>query len=478
MRSSYARSTWLFARLVGVTSLGAFVSAHAQLHGLFGEAGILPLAPRLARVQAAMGDDVWWTRPTLLLSTGASDDALSALCVVGELASLMLALGVLPGPSAVVAALGYVSIVNVGAPFFPLQWDTLLIETLWLTALVAPWRTVLATPARASEPPHVARWALWLLVARLMLASGIVKWVGDEVWRDLSALSFHYETQPLPSPLSPWMHAGPRWTHTLGAIVTFVIELALPFFVIAGRRARHVAAAGFLLLQGLIAITGNYGFFNLLAIALCVPLLDDAVIDRVLPARWRAPGVAAARPWQVVAPSAIASLLIVLQIAQFASSLGAPVRDEIATMMERSHAIWATSSYGLFADMTTERPELVIEGSVDGETWVAYDFRYKPGDDLAEGLPITLTHMPRVDWMLWFAALTGPEGAPWVRALQIALLERRAPVLALLERDPFDGAAPRFVRVIEWDYELAPPGGDATWTRSRPRPWGRVVRAR
>lgn len=467
----YALSSWLALRLVGATALTAFVSLHVQVIGLFGAEGILPLAPRVERLREALGDDAWTTRPTLLFATGASDDALIGLCVAGELAALALALGVLPGPSAVLSALLYLSFVGVGSPFLPLQWDTLLIEVLWLSAVIAPWRAAWTPPWRAQEPPHVARWAMWLLLARLMFASGVVKLAGDEVWRDLSALTYHYETQPLPSPLSPYVHAMPAWLHALGALFVFFVELApVPFLVFGPRRARHFAGACILLLQLLIALTGNFGFFNLLTAALCVALFDDAALRRVIPTRWRAPGALAVRARQVIAPSLAASVLVVLQLTQLATSLGAPARDEVTVLIERTQPLWLTSSYGLFADMTTERPELVIEASVDGERWVPYRFRWKPGDP-ARGLAFAGPHMPRMDWMLWFAALGPPENAPWVRALLRGLLERRAPVLALFEEDPLDGARPRFVRVVRWDYRFAAAGSDATWTREEPTPF-------
>lgn len=477
-RGRYALASWIFQRLLGASALSAFVSLHVQVLGLFGAEGVLPIAPRLARAHEALGGALWASRPTLLLATGASDGALVALCAVGELAALALALGVAPGPAALLSALAYVSLVNVGAPFFPLQWDALLIEALWITALLAPWRALVVPPWRATEPPAIARWALWLLLARLMLASGIVKWIGDEVWRDLSALSYHYETQPLPGPLSPFMHALPMPAHQLGALFTFFVELPVPFLVFGPRRARHFAAACIALLQIAIALTGNFGFFNLLTASMCVLLVDDAAISSALPAAARAhaaPGEPRPAWWHVALPSALATFLIALQLAQLATSLGAPAREPVVDLIERTQPLWLTSSYGLFADMTTERPELVIEGSEDGERWLPYPFRYKPGDP-ERALPFTGPHLPRLDWMLWFAALGRPEDAPWVGALERALLEGRPPVLALFARDPFEGRRPRYVRVVAWDYRFAPPGGEATWIRARPRPWGPVLR--
>ena len=456
--------------MLGLTTLTAMVSLHAQVLGLFGEQGLLPLGPRVVRLHEALGDGAWTTRPTLLFLTGADDGALVGLCVAGELAAILLMLGVLPGPSALACWAIYLSFVNVGTPFLPLQWDTLLCEALVLGAVVAPWRTVLARPSRAPEPAHLARWAVVLLVARLMLASGIVKLAGDAVWRDLTALSYHYETQPLPGPLARWADAMPMALHRVGAAFTFVCELAVPFLFFAPGRARRIAVGLTLALQLLITLTGNYGFFNLLAATLCVMALDDALLDRAtarLPARWRprANAAQALAPRQVIVPSLAAAVLMILQLAQLATSLGAPARPEIVALLETTDPYRLSSSYGLFADMTTERPELVIEGSLDGETWVPYELPYKPGS-LDRALPLAGTHMPRLDWMLWFAALNERHtDVPWLRALQLALLERRAPVLGLFEGDPFEGEAPRFVRIVRWDYSFAPPGSGRVWER-------------
>jgi hypothetical protein len=473
---AHALSHWLFLRALGATALAAFVSLHVQVHALFGSEGILPLAPRLERVARSLGQSAWMERPTLLLTTGASDRALDGLCISGEIAAALLMLGVTPGPAALACFAIYASLVQLGSPFLPLQWDTLLLETLALAAIAAPWRDVISRPSRAGEPAHVARWAIWFLLARLMLASGVVKLLGgDPVWRDLSALAYHYETQPLPGPLSPSMHALPGAVHAAGAIFTYVAEIALPPLMFAPRRFRHLAALGTIALQILIALTGNYGFFNALTIALAISLFDDAALLRLVPRR-AAPTAASARWWHVALPSALASVMAVLGFFQLTTSLGAPASEGVITLLEASDRARLTSSYGLFANMTTERPELLIEGTVDGATWLPYELHYKPGDP-GRGLPFVPMHMPRVDWMLWFAALGEPEDAPWVMQLARALLERRAPVLALLERDPFDGAPPRAIRITRWDYRLAAPGSAVTWHRSSPLPWGPILRA-
>jgi hypothetical protein len=254
----------------------AFVSLHVQLDGLFGSQGIAPLAPRLEHVHFA---DV----PSLLVLTGASEGAMSFVAFLGELASLALLFGVLPGLAALIAFAAYLSFVGVGWPFVPLQWDTLLLEALVLTALVSPWDRVLVRPTALPEANDFARAAIVFLACRLHVASGLVKVLsGDPHWAALDALDFHFETQPLPTPLAPLAHALPTPIHAAMTLVVYALEIVLPFAAPV-RAARPWVLAGLVLLQLTIAITGNYGFFNLLAAVLALPLLDDAQLARVVP---------------------------------------------------------------------------------------------------------------------------------------------------------------------------------------------------
>lgn len=478
--SSFALSNWLFLRLLGATALAAFVSLHVQVLGLFGSQGILPLQARLERVRASLGSAVWTERPTLLWLLGGDDAVLTGLCVAGEVASLLLLCGFVPGPASLACWAIYASFLSVGSPFLPLQWDTLLCESLVLAAIVAPWAELWSAPSRAREPAAVARWAVAFLVARLLFASGIVKLQADEVWRNLTALAYHYETQPIPNPISPYIHAMPLEFHELGALFTFFAEIPIPLLLFGPPRMRRFAVLVSIALQVAISLTGNFGFFNFLTVTLLVSTLDDAALVRLLPAPVRARLGPRRGPPPRLAPTLVRSLLAtamsVLGFLHFATSLGAFARPELGAILEATHPFWLSSSYGLFADMTTERPELILEGSLDGRNWEPYEFRYKPGDP-ERALPFCGLHMPRMDWMMWFAALGEPEHAPWVRALGRALLERREPVLALFERVPFRHEPPRFLRIVRWQYRFAPPGGQQVWIRSDPRPWGPVLRS-
>ena len=456
---TYARSTWLFGRALGLTFLIAFASFHVQLEGLVGEHGIVPAA-RLLEALGARGYG-FGDAPSLAWWIGADDASLHLVCVLGEAVALALLAGALPGPSSLVAAFLYLSIVSVGGPFMSFQWDALLVESGCLAALVLPWQPF-HSPRRLLEPPLVARWALYLLVARLVFLSGVVKLrSGDPAWSSLTALEYHYWTQPLPNPLSWLVHHLPGPFHVASAALTFAIELGLPFAIVFGRAGRRVAFAGFAGLMLVIGVTGNYGFFNLLALALCLPLVDDAILERVTPARIAAhvASAAGALPsWRTMArriaavPAVAIAAIGVLQILVSVGA-GARLPEWAVAPLDAVTPYRLVNGYGLFAVMTKERREIRIEGSLDGESWREYRFRFKPADP-SEMPREAFFHMPRLDWQMWFAALGSYRQSPWLAELMARLLEAQPDVLALFEDDPFDGRAPRFVRARIADYSF------------------------
>jgi hypothetical protein len=438
----------------------AFVSFHVQVEGLIGERGILPAVRRMEALEArGFG---FFDVPTLAWWVGAGNGALHALCVAGELASLLLLLGIVPGAAALAAALFYLSLLTISGTFMALQWDILLVEAGVLAALMLPWCPV-DRPSELREPPPLARWALYLLVFRLIFLSGVVKLAsGDPAWASLAALEYHYWTQPLPGPLSYFVHQLPAALHRACTAATLAIELVLPFAIFAWAPGRRIAFAGTALLMIAIALTGNYGFFNLLTIVLALPLLDDAAIERVLPKRARAllrPTAIAPRGLERIRrplAAVLASVLIALGALQLVMSLGGGrhLPDAAVSALDVARRFHVVNGYGLFAVMTRVRREIRIEGSLDGRTWREYRFRYKPGDP--RELPgISVPHMPRLDWMMWFAALGSWRDSPWLAPFMQRLLDAEPDVLALLAEDPFGGARPRFVRAYLYDYRFS-----------------------
>ncbi len=472
---SHALSMALVGRGVGLTTLAAFVSLHVQVLGLFGSGGIDPMTRRVTFLADSFGAEAFLAAPSVFFAIGGSDLALHVTCALGELAGLAMMVGVLSGPAALLAYLLYLSFASLGAPFLPLQWDTLLLESLVIGAIVLPW-SLRQRLDQCVEPTLPMRAVVWLLVGRLMFASGWVKLAsGDDTWWSLRALDSHFETQPLPVGLSYLLHFGPRWIRTLGAAMTFGVELILPFAIPAGVLGRRIAASGFVALMVSIALTGNYGFFNLLSIVLALSLLDDACLLRVLPKRLRERvGTVPRSPSPLArrATTGFASVQLALGAFALLATLGVrvPLPDAVSSFR-------LASGYGLFAVMTTERPIVIFEGTEDGVTWREYAYRYQ-SSDVARGPSQCFPHMPRLDWMIWFAGLGDYESNRWISAVERGLLERRPEVLGLFERDPFHGERLRSVRAVRYLYRFAPPGDPDWWVREGREPYGPALSRR
>lgn len=458
---NYRLARWLFVRLLGLIYLAAFVSLWVQVDGLIGSNGILPATDFLNRAGPQLtGWERYHLLPTLLWFNP-GDGALHLLCGGGALLAALLIVGVAPGPILALLWLFYLSLVTVSREFLSFQWDNLLLEAGFLAIWLAPWRI---RPARALQPPlRPVLWTLWFLLFKLMFSSGLVKLLsGDPTWRSLTALNFHYETQPLPTPLAWYAHQLPGWFQAASVALMFVIELGVPFLIF-GPRLRRWAFGPLAGLQLLILLTGNYAFFNWLAIALCVLLLDDEILHRVLPGsltqRLQTSDVS---PGQTPAVfnlyhrffiSGLAAIVLLVSAIQMAGMV-LPV-----PAAARSVLIWLApfrtlNNYGLFAVMTTSRPEIIIEGSSDGETWQAYEFRWKPGL-LSRRPPLVAPHQPRLDWQMWFAALGDYRRNPWLIDFMFRLLEGSPQVESLLAHNPFPDAPPRFIRATVYDYHFS-----------------------
>ena len=299
----YRRSRQLFLRALGLIYAIAFLSWDAQVEGLVGKNGILPAADLLQRVQSSLGASAAHLQLPTLLWLDASDRALHLIARGGCACALLVILGLAPLPLLFACFVLYLSLVTTGSVFMNFQWDSLLLEAGLLAILYAP--PVLRL-GRAAEPPRATRLLLVYLLFRLMFLSGIVKltW-GDHTWRDLSALEYHFYTQPIPSLLSWWAQQAGKSAHAVMTAITFGIEIVLPFFFFAPRALRLVACAAQIALQLGILATGNYGFFNWLALALCIPLLDDAALDSITPRFLRRPP-----PDDMQRPNRIAAVIL------------------------------------------------------------------------------------------------------------------------------------------------------------------------
>ena len=448
-----AISLTLFPRLLGAIYLIAFMSLLVQVRGLYGAQGILPIADYTTRLRRYFGVRAWRLYPSLFW-INAGDPCLLGCAWTGVALSLLLLAGIATLPALVLLWLLYLSFTSLGQDFLSFQWDALLLETGFMTIFLP-----LADPAS----PLVA-FAYHFFLFRFILSAGVVKLTsGDQNWRRLRALFFHYETQPLPNRLAWYAHQLPAGVQKLSCLGTFFFELVVPVLCLGPAPLRLVACALLLFFQTLLILSGSYGFFNLLTMVLCVPLLDDRFLASFdfLPA--------AAEPLlpALSAPASAFFLLFILLNGLQLLRLGAHPRW-LAPLLGKCGIRGISSPYGLFAVMTTTRYEYVIEGSNDGESWQTYTFGWKPGDPSVPPRQAA-PHQPRLDWQMWFAALDPASIAPWLARLLQRLLDGSPPVLALFRAVPFVDAPPRLLRLTVYQYHFT----DAATRRASGHWWKR-----
>ncbi len=446
-RPSYRIASSTFARAIALIYVIAFASFGRQIRGLIGAQGILPVGEFLAAVRQQFGPSAFWQAPTLFWWTQ-SEFGLLTIAWGGAVVAAVAAIG-RPHTSGQKAAyvlifIYYLSLVTGGQIFMGYQWDFLLLEAGFLVIFLKPVLTRV--------------WLFQWLLFRLLFESGAVKLLSHDMsWRNLTALAYHYTTQPLPTPLAWYMYQLPLWFQKISTLFTFAVELVLPFLIFGPRRLKQVAALGIVILETLILLTGNYTFFNLLTIALCVFLLDDRLLAR-FEYKPRSPRLAARAPRRPLRTNPYVSavlivFVLIVSLTQLANMFGFPPPEILRSAIARTSPFGLVNEYGLFASMTTTRPEISIEGSRDGADWAPYVFRYKPGPpNRAPGW--VAPAQPRLDWQMWFAALGNYRENPWLIRFMQRLLEGSVPVLDLIEENPFGSQPPKYIRAMVYDYRF------------------------
>ncbi|MCB1858495.1 MAG: lipase maturation factor family protein [Gammaproteobacteria bacterium] len=440
---SHRLTAWLFLRLLALIYFAAFLSLGGQLAGLVGSGGILPVAELLDRAREALGSSAWWRLPTLLW-INTSDWSLYLLAAAGCGFSLLLLFAVRQTLALVALFVLYLSLHTAGQVFLNFQWDYLLLETGFLAIFLGrvPSRLVLL----------LFHWLLF----RLRFLSGLSKLLsGDPSWSGLTALNYYFETQPLPHMGAWYAHQLPEWVLQSGVVFTLFVELIVPFFIFLPRHFRWFAAGATVVMQLCIIATSNHNFINLLTILLCLLLLDDGVVSKVLPDRLSprlTPSEGSTGP--VARASLVVAALITLSVSGLSTWTmisGQRLPRSLAVPVALLQRYGIGHVYHVFPTMQTERHELVIEGSSDGVIWKPYVFRYKPGS--VERTPqFIVPHQPRLDWMMWFVPAHMPESANWFNRFMTRLWEGAPAVTDLLDSNPFEGSRPRYLRALVYRY--------------------------
>jgi len=447
----YTIASSLFARAIALIYLFAFVSFGRQVRGLIGSQGIQPVTEFFTEVVRQLGPHSFWRLPTIFWWIR-SEFGFESIVWGGAVIAGVAAIG-RPHTSGQKAAfvllfIYYLSIVNAGQIFMSYQWDFLLLEAGFLAIFL--------------KPSFIRVWLFRWLLFRLMFESGAVKLLShDPLWRNLTALAVHYQTQPLPTPIAWYMFQAPMWFQQASTALVFVVELGLPFLMFGPRRLKQIAAFGTIGLQILILLTGNYTFFNLLTIALCLFLLDDAFFSRsnTPKAEMRLPAASSRRTKPVVTYSnryvsqALFAFVMILSITGLAGMFDIRVPAFVYSAISPAAPFGVVNQYGLFATMTPSRPEISIEGSNDAVDWQPYIFPYKPGPlNRAPGWAEPM--QPRLDWQMWFAALGNYRENPWLLRFMMRLLQGSPPVLELIDHNPFAGKPPKYIRAMVYDYRF------------------------
>lgn len=439
-------TSWLFLRLLALIYLAAFASMAVQIDGLAGPQGIMPLKEQFDNAFEDIGYLAWLWLPAVFWLIEPTDATLQGTALLGILLSLVLLFGRWQRFALIGLFLLYLSLYHAGQFFTNFQWDTLLLEVGLLAIFLL------------SGPSLLLIFLFEWLLFRLRFMSGLFKLVsGDPSWSGFSALQHYFETQPLPHAGAWFAHHLPEWMLKAGVGLTFFGELIVPFFIFLPRPFRLTAAGITIFLQLLIIATSNHNFINLLTILLCLFLLDDRVVGKVLPTTLKR-RLVKDRPSQARSQSmlvAIAALLIIPAslISFTAYTLNKPLLPVLHQYADSVRRLGIGNIYHVFPTMQVERHELEIQGSNDGRDWQTYGFKYKPGA-LDRKPPFNIPHQPRLDWMLWFVPTQQLPHMHWFGLFMQRLHEGSPSVARLLAHNPFPDTPPRYLRVVVYRYRF------------------------
>ncbi|MGW9182374.1 lipase maturation factor family protein [Agromyces sp. NPDC055661] len=441
----YEIARQVLQRGVAALAFVAFLSTLNQFRPLLGEHGLLPV-PELLRIARRL-------RGPTLFRWGYTDGRLVAIAITGMVLAASVVLG-LPQlgppfvPMLVFLALWilYLSIVNVGQTFYGFGWEMLLCEALFTIAFLG---------SNDQPPPLTIIVLVWWLVFRLEFGAGMIKIRGGREWRDLTALMYHHETQPMPNPLSRQAHLLPKWFHRGEVLGNHFAQLVVPFLLFVPGPVGSIAATIVILTQLWLIVTGNFAWLNWITVVLAASAITDSAWHWLIPAIPADLGTDAATTpiWWFAIVAAVTVLLVVLS--------WWPIRNLLSRrqLMNASFNRWMlVNAYGAFGTVTKRRIEIVVEGTLDefpddASEWREYAFKGKPGDVRRIPRQFAPYHL-RLDWLMWFLPL-GRMWEPWFEVFLLRLLQADAATLALLRHDPFDGEAPTWVRAHAYHYRFS-----------------------
>lgn len=475
-RPTYWLTRFMILRLLGIVYAVAFLVAINELVPLMGSDGLTPVNIFLQQIRNALGSTgAGFMRLPSLFWFFHSDTALLTVSWIGFILSLVLVAGYANAPMLTLVWFLYMSIVHAGQDWYGYGWEIQLLETGFLAIFLCPLIDMRPFPKRAPPFPIIVlfRW----LIFRMMLGSGLIKIRGDEVWRNGTALYYHFETQPIPGPLSRWFNFLPRSILKAGVWFNFLAELAAPWFVFWPRIARHIAGSVIVLFQIMLILSGNLSFLNWLTIVPALACFDDGFWSKILP-RALVNKAKAANQNAVPSRPTLTTAWIVTAVVALLSIQ--PVLNMLSPnqIMNTSYdPLELVNTYGAFGSVGEERMNVVFEGTMNENPdstadWKPYIYR---------GLPVALNERPpqiapyqlHLDWQMWFAAMDSPNDYPWTYNLIWKLLHNDANAVSLFAENPFQGKPSRYIRAVLYRYSFARPGNPngLWWNRERIGLW-------
>jgi hypothetical protein len=462
---SYQLTRWMMFRLLGVVYGFAFLGLLFQGPALLSSYGLTPVA---SYVELLHRDGMGFLDVPSLFMWGASDAALQLWAIIGLVVSLALVAGYANMPSLLLLWFVYGSFERVGQLWFSFGWEIQILETTLIAACLAhPWDP---RPLGLRRPPRVAIALARWLVFRIMLGAGLIKLRGDACWTELSCLDYHFETQPIPNPLSPLFHGLPHELLAGGVLFNHLVEVVLPIFVFGPRRLRLFAGSLMAAFQLTLIASGNLAFLNWLTLVPILACFDDAAILRVMPRRaraWVEAGLATRPPIRTHIWIARAfAVIVVLRSWPVVDNLFFAERQAMNRDFDRLSLV---NTYGAFGSVGDERYEIEIQGTLSDDPnathteWKAYELPCKPGDITRRPCILGPYHR-RLDWLIWFAAMHDRLRDPWLLHLAYKLLDGDTTIREQVI-DPFGGSAPRWVRMQRFRYWMQPYRADTWWRR-------------
>lgn len=476
IRPTYWLTRFMILRLLGIVYAIAFLVAINEIIPLIGSHGLTPLPLYLKNITAAFGSN-WagFKKLPSLFWIWHSDTALLTTAWIGFLLSCVVIAGYANAPLLCILWFSYMSFVHLGQEWYGYGWEIQLTETGFLAIFLCPLIDMRPFPKREPPMPVIVlfRW----LIFRIMLGAGLIKLRGDEIWRNGTALYYHFETQPIPGPLSRWFHFLPHTVLKIGVWFNWLAELIAPWFIFWPRLARHIAGVIIVLLQIFLILSGNLSFLNWLTIIPALACFDDGFWAKILPRKLVRKANDAIENAEPSRPMMITSWAVTVLIGFLSFQPIANMLSPGQIMNTSFDPLDLVNTYGAFGSVGQERMNVVFEGTADNDStdkanWKPYIYK---------GLPVAPDKRPpqiapyqlRLDWQMWFASMSTPDEYPWTLNLVSKLLHNDPGAVSLFANNPFRDKPPKYVRAVLYRYSFAKPGSPqrSWWNRERIGIW-------